>query len=83
MIKVEFTAVFSTKVPGDTKEYEDQYAKWLIDEIKVAKRFHEKKDAKEVPVTRDTQHMEPLPKKEIKTIPVNKEEKHAAKRITK
>lgn len=67
MIKVEFTAVFSTKVPGDTKEYEDQYAKWLIDEIKVAKRFHEPKAATKV--------------EEPKLI--TKEEKHAANRTTK
>jgi len=67
MIKVEFTKVFSVKQPGDIKEYEDQYAKWLIDELGVAKRFHEPK----------------LAAKELKEVPVTKEEKHIVNRTTK
>lgn len=65
-MKVRFTKVFSTKQPGDVKEYDDQYATWLIEIMQVA-----------------VQYMEPMPKKDIKTIPVTKEEKHVVKRTTK
>jgi len=73
---VEFTIDFSVRKAGEKKAYEDAYAEWLINDMKVAKLADKPTEPEREPMTK-------LPAKEAKQIPTTKEEKQPAKRQTK